>query len=132
MFFATQRSSFPICSFIILGNSTMFVYFFKTKCQHVLLLGAFQHVRLFSFFKIWLCSFIRYSFLCSFIRYLRVAQNTPGPWFVRFSLVRFSFVRSFKRYPKYLLRAYSFIGARNEHQWRQWAPMKAYSTNEGN
>ena len=71
--FAIQRSSFPICSFIILGNSTMFVYFFKIECQHVLLLGAFQHVRLFIFFKIPQCSFIRYSFLCSFIRYLRVA-----------------------------------------------------------
>ena len=61
---------------------------------------------------------------------------TPGPWFVRFSLVRFSFVRSFKRYPKYLLRAHSFIGARNnegnKHQWKQWAPIKTISTIEGN
>ena len=36
--------------------------------------------------------------------------KTKGPWFVRFSLVLFSFVRSLKRYPKYLLCAYSFIG----------------------
>ena len=61
---------------------------------------------------------------------------TPGPWFVRFSLVRFSFVRNFKTPPKYLVRAQSFIGARNnegnKHQWKQWAPMKAMSTNEGN
>ena len=54
---------------------------------------------------------------------------TPGPWFVRFSLVRFSNVRSFKRYPKYLLRAYSFIGERNnegiEHQSKcfHWSKM---------
>ena len=30
----------------------MFVYFFNKECQHVLLLGAFQHVRLFIFFNI--------------------------------------------------------------------------------
>ena len=52
----------------------MFVYFFKMKCQHVLLLGAFQHVRLLTFFKIPQCSLIRYCFSCSFIRYLRVAE----------------------------------------------------------
>ena len=56
----------------------MFVYFFKTKCQHVLLLGAFKHVRLFSFFKIPQCSFIRYSFLGSFIRYFRVCSLTSS------------------------------------------------------
>ena len=39
--------------------------------------------------------------------------GTPGPWFVWFSLMRFSFVRSFKRYLKYLLCAHSFIGACN-------------------
>ena len=47
-------------------------------------------------------------------------KHTPSPWFVRFSLVHFSFVRSSKRHPKYLLRAHSFIGAgnneSNEHQ----------------
>ena len=30
---------------------------------------------------------------------------TPGPWFVRFSLVHFSFVRNFKTYPKYSVDA---------------------------
>ena len=54
----------PLCSFII-----------KVGCQHVLLLDAFQHVRLFFYFKIPQCSFIRYFFLCSFIRYLRVDQK---------------------------------------------------------
>ena len=53
----------------------MFVYFFKVGCQDVLLLGTFQHVRLFFYFKILQCSFIRYSFLCSFIRYLRVLSQ---------------------------------------------------------
>ena len=47
------------------------------------------------------------------LRKKRTYKNTPGPWFVRFSLVRFSFVRNFKTPPKYLVRAQSFIGARN-------------------
>ena len=32
-------------------------------------------------------------------------HSTPGPWFVRFSLVCFSFVSKFKTTPKYLVHA---------------------------
>ena len=38
-------------------------------------------------------------------------SNTPSPWFMRFSLVRFLFVRVFKTIPKYTLiwQSKSFI-----------------------
>ena len=32
-------------------------------------------------------------------------NNTPGPWFVQFSLVCFPFLRNFKRVPRYLVQA---------------------------
>ena len=63
----------PLCSFYFTKQFSMMVfyysvkfsmvfYFFKIGCQHVLLLSAFQHGRLFFFLKIPQCSFIRYSF----------------------------------------------------------------------
>ena len=45
-------------------------------------------------------------YLLDTLECLLVDFFTPGPWFVRFSLVRFSYVHLLKTVPKYLVRKF--------------------------